>query len=679
MGARNTDQSSMIRNGREERRTFGEEVIRHLVPWMMLPLLLLVGFLAHLAWGSSSSLPLISAVMGVAVTGVSLVAWTVAARHHVPGPLHIVGTVAAAGMWIVLATVIGPVTHPVGDMLGLLGAFAAFSWNVRIGLARPTREDGEAKTPGAHAKALLSSLGVKGAKMQATEVNEARIAGTLQLDGQSTVEDAQKRAPQLATALQVPKAGVRFTEDPTNAGQAQFTVALRDVLKESTPWPGPSAVRGTAFDPIPMGLYETGEVMLKTLADADGAKHELTQGITGSGKSSGTKIELAEDMTRRELGIIVIDPVKGLQSFGRAARGLSKLIIDEDKGRRFLERLPKVIRERADYLGAHGYKGWQPGCGLTYLVVQVEEASTFLADMDDDVVKSIVKAARSVGISVKISLQRPSFDEISTTVRSQLGTVTCYGIGSDDAVCMLPENVQNAGADPRQWGDTQPGCCYIAGTGLSAAQQSTPLRTYDVTDEQLEQIANTYGPHMDPIDEITTAAFGTLWARLGDPVELVDQLKRGILGKGDAQPASNDGAVPATSDNTDNESDDTWTVGEMKLVTPDPAPEVAAAIDDEVTGLDVEMQFGPTATSEVATEDARRAVADRIAEIEQVGNDVITVPDLFELVRSGMRSRSWFRKELLRLVEVGRLTDRGGGEFGIVPTGDDGDVPALAA
>ena len=38
-----------------------------------------------------------------------------------------------------------------------------------------------------------------------------------------------------------------------------------------------------------------------------------------------------------------------------------------------------------------------------------------------------------------------------------------------------------------------------------------------------------------------------------------------------------------------------------------------------------------------------------------------------ELVRSRIRSRVWFRKELLRLVAAGRLTDEGAGVFGIVP------------
>lgn len=40
------------------------------------------------------------------------------------------------------------------------------------------------------------------------------------------------------------------------------------------------------------------------------------------------------------------------------------------------------------------------------------------------------------------------------------------------------------------------------------------------------------------------------------------------------------------------------------------------------------------------------------------GHD-ISVGDFAELPRSGIRSRGWFRKELRRLLDVGRLTDKG--------------------
>src|SRR5699024_9945960 len=386
------------------------------------------------------------------------------------------------------------------------------------------KTNNEQKTPSHHGKNLLDSLGVKGAGFTPTEIEPSRVAGEIEMDGSSTSEDVQKKSHHMAAALGVPKAGVRITPDDSNAGKAELSVALHDVLGSSTPWPGPAHPGGTPFDPVPIGMYETGKVATKTVANEAGAKHEIQQGITGSGKSEGSGVELAELMSRRETAIIVIDTVKGIQSFGEAADGLHGLITDVQLGHPIIKRPKHVIKSRTDYLGAHGYKAWKPGCGLTFLLLQIEEAPIFLEDLDGDELKAVAKAARSAGISLKISLQRPSFDELDTTTRSQFGGVACYGMASDDGVCLLPDAVQDAGADPRQWGDRQPGCLYLSGAGISTALAATPLRTYVREGTAMSRIAAHYGPQMDPIDAITRQAFGGLWDKIPNPREHVDAI-----------------------------------------------------------------------------------------------------------------------------------------------------------
>lgn len=660
----------------DERPAIRDVVARHTLPWIPLPLMLGAGALAHLAWGDTSGLPLVTAGLSVGTVGIAAGAWSISKKHGAPVGAHISGTVSTAGLWLVLATVWG-ITPTVASLWALIGPLFALSWNVRMAI-KPRRQEGngEPKSPRAAGRALMAALGVKGTDMVPTEVGQARVAGVLEVDGSNTIDDVQKKAHQLAAAVGAPKAGVRINGDPTNASRGEFSVTLRDVLRESTPWPGPTHVGGTPFDPVPMGLDETGQVRTKTVADPAGAKHEIVQGITGAGKSSGTKVELCELMPRRETGIIVIDTVKGIQTFGPAARGLAKLVIDPKLAEKVLIRLKShVIRARTDYLGAHDLSEWQPGCGLTFLSVQVEEAATFLADMDDEEIKGIVRAARSAGIRIVISLQRPSHDEISTTVRSQFGSVTCYGMNPDDVVCLLPSDVEEAGADPRQWADRQPGCNYYTGTGISTAQASTALRNYNIDVSTMRQHAATYGPHMDPIDPVTVKAFGDLWTRLGDPVDVVERAKAKALGTGPARPAierpANDEGDTVTSHNdTGDPDEDHLTEEDMGVHTPDPDPDMQTTIDDDVDPIDVDVPFGEP-TDEVATDQARAAVAARIAELEQADADTVRATDFAELVRSGIRSRGWFRKELLRLVKRGRLTDEGAGVFGIVPIDPD--------
>src|SRR5699024_7980051 len=113
---------------------------------------------------------------------------------------------------------------------------------------------------------------------------------------------------------------------------------------------------------------------------------------------------------------------------------------------------------------------------------------------------------------------------------------------------------------------------------------------------------------------------------------------------------------------------------DMNLQTPDPDPDVPGSIDDEITPLgDVTIQFGQPETTEASPDEARRAVADRIAELQADGSYIVCAPDFNDLVTCGMRARSWFRKEMLPVGDVGRLTHEGQGKFGIVADAEDTD------
>lgn len=696
---------------------FRVALVRFAVPWVLLLLLLPVGAVAHAAWSTAPALPWITAVFALAVAGLSCLAWVVTSRNRL-GPVgraHAAVTVAVVGAWLLLAVVVGPWTRGVIDAWGLGGFVLAISWSLRLALHRPPRkEDGEetgSMSPARAGRVLMTSLGMRGDGLVVDEVSPHRIGGRLALtSGEHTVDDAQKRSHQVAAALGIPKSGVRFTENPQDASAPEFSFTLRDVLGESVPWPGPSHIGGTPFDPIPMGLYETGAVMTKKVIDGSGAKHELIQGMSGAGKSAGAKVEICEHMTRRETALIVIDTVKGIQGFGPAAPGLSLFLTDEKRAAKFMHRLPAVIKGRAGYLGAHGLSEWAPGCGLSYLVVQIEEAGNLIAAIGDDNLTLVVKAARSAGMSIKVSLQRPSYDEISTTARGQLGTVTCYGMANDDPVCLLPEAVQDAGADPRQWGDRQPGCCYVAGTGISIGQAATPLRNYEIPNARFAAHAAEWGPRMDPIDTITTGLLGELWTRRIPPVQLVEQTRAAALrGAGqvvdgqvirfrpadagqdtdrDADPDDRAGADrwdgrddladDLDDDEIDDDAADPTTVTPQDMgIEPDPDDDgTTPDLDEDVESVadDADFRFGPAPAAPVSVEQARAAVAARLVEVEAEGRDTVSVPDLADLVTSGMRSRAWFRKELIRLCKLGRLAEQDeAGVFLIVPLDEDDD------
>ncbi|MBQ1164492.1 conjugal transfer protein TraB, partial [Streptomyces sp. A73] len=74
---------------------------------------------------------------------------------------------------------------------------------------------------------------------------------------------------------------------------------------------------------------------------------------------------------------------------------------------------------------------------------------------------------RSAGISVIISLQRPSATSMPTDVREQLGGVFCFGVkGSPTADLALPDDVRDAGARPEAWENRKPGYNYLVAPGV---------------------------------------------------------------------------------------------------------------------------------------------------------------------------------------------------------------------
>lgn len=695
----------VLAGAQDDVMTLRANLIKIAVPWVLLLVVLAAGAVAHAYWGADAVLPWITSALTLAVAGLTWLSWVVTAKNRF-GPLgraHVAVTVAATGVWLLLAIVLSPWTRGVIDAFWFGGAVLALSWNLRGVIHRPARKSGDGDedgptTPRKAGARFMASLGMKGDNIVPEEVNEFRVGGRLALtSGNHTFEDAQKLAPKIATALGIPMAGVRIAENTDNAAEPEFSFTLRDVLNKSIPWPGPAHVGGTPFDPIPMGVYETGKPMRKTVADKTGAKQEITQGMTGAGKSSGAKIELAEHMTRRETALMVVDTVKGLQTFAWAAPGLALFIIDTAKAQALLMKLMKVVTGRASWLGARGLSEWRPGCGLSFLVVQIEEAGNLLAEIGDEELELLVKAARSAGVRIVVSLQRPSHDQISTTARAQLGTVTCYGMASDDPVCMLPDAVTDAGANPRKWNDRQPGCCYVAGTGISVGDAATPLRNYDAEMAQLEAHAADWGPRMDPVDPVTTALLGELWTRRERPVDMVRRLREQSLRTGPAGFGVTEGRAGelddeqienANNQDQDDHHQDDEDQDEVMQVTPD---EMGIELDDderdpddmtidsEIEPLDgdVNITFGrPGAKVPVTV--ARAALAARLAEIEASGVDTAKAPDFTELVKSGMRSRAWISKELKRLVRIGRLAETAEtGQFRIIPgvADPDGDSP----
>ncbi|WP_158895999.1 hypothetical protein [Amycolatopsis anabasis] len=571
--------------------------------------------------------------------------------------------------------------HPTIDLWLILAVLVGLSWNIRLA----AKGDGDsAAGPGKLGRQLMASLGMAGSDLRVQRHDENRVTAALELaPGEQTAADAQGVREKLAGAVGIPTHRVTMVPDDEDPNRVETTLMLRDVLKHPIPWPGPSRPGGTVFEPYIMGVCSDGTASEKYVAMVEGTEQELEIGTTGSGKTMNGLVEVAEAISRRESATIVIDFVKGIMNFGCLAAGLYKFIVDRPTAERFFRELPRAIKRRGNYLGSRGYTEWRPGCGLTFLTVRVEEAS-FLVDFAN--IDQVAKAARQVGIRLIWSTQRPIHTEMSTVLRAMLTTTTCYGVGDDFDTGVLPEDVEAAGADPFKWKNTRRGYHYLIQGGMDVPlrKKAMPRRGFRPYSEAeaaregltgkvltLDQHARSCNP--DPLDDVTVDSFGAWFRNLPAPLEVVraQQVQFGWLADDttDRIPAPQQVPPPREPDDPAGSGEQFGESYEEAVEqdgaaggteVEDPAPEVKTDMETPLPDSPADIQFGsPGDGPECSTEEVRKMVADRIAELEQSGRETVRPRDFASLYNrpksKRIRSHGWFSKELRKLEKAGRL------------------------
>lgn len=629
-----------------------------------------LGAAGWLVWGTGDRSGLPWVVIGLTLSAVvltALVAHIARTRHN---QLHLdlahsVTTVALSAVFLISAVIAGPWTHPLLDLWGFGGITLASTWSIRMFMEA---RDKQAHTDGrpsrrSAAAALMAAHGLDiDAEVVAATPDRIDIAfDTTDSPDELLPEDVAARGKHVAVSLGVPARGVSVAADAEHAGRGTMRIVRRDILRDPLPWPGPSHPGGTPFDPIVMGVYQDGVLVEKTIADETGARHELTQGMPGSGKSNGARIELCELMTREETFLIAIDVVKKTQVLGILAEGLGLLLTETTTARAFVRRLRKLVAGRTDYLAAKNLDSWRPGCGLSFLVLLIEEASEL--DVSEKEMEALSKAARSGGIRLKWSLQRSTHTQVSTVLRAMLGGASVYGCSDAEGDNAIPDEVRDAGADPNQWRDEWPGCNYLIVKGIPFARKVTPLRDYEADRGQMAAHSAYWGPRMDPLDPVTAGLLGDLWTKRVPPVEVVRRAKAAALDtEVPAAVPQPDASVPVDGE-LDDDADQAPTDEELGVTTEDLNPTMQVDASKPLPELKGNIPFsaeqavarGPM--TEVEVTEARQIVADRIAAAERDGRQEIRPTDFADLYASEpkLRSRAWFRKELQRQVELGRL------------------------
>ncbi|MGW8506309.1 plasmid transfer protein TraB [Streptomyces sp. CLCI03] len=629
----------------------------YLPPWLGVGTVGITGAAANLVWEGDTGMGVLLTLGSVALTGST---WWAARSTGKERRLHSAITVAAGSSWFTSAALFGPSW----DMWFVGGIVGALSWNVR----QIMRRDPDGAKAASSDGGLLEKVGLAKAKFGEAKVEPNRVTVPLALEGgEQTNEDAARALARIASALDLPTTAIRYSPDPDSARRGDLVIVPMDMLSEIVLWEGPALPGGSIADPLVIGRYDNGDPLMMWLpADVPAGRngtHLLIAGGTGSGKGDGALNVLTEILSRKDVVVWLSDP-KSFQDFRPLLPGIDWAVEAGAGTEAMVEAVQAVIPARTRWLGLHKYRAWEPVCagtqdnpqhsckpngpcgceGMPYLVTWFEEAANTLRALGDDAFTGIAQEARSAGVSLVVSLQRPSHDQMSTSTRASLPSVLCFGVDKRDEGFALPDEVLDAGAHPGVWGNRRPGYCYLVTPGVDEALYASPARTRRFTWDSvslMETLAAWAGRNGAKPDPITAGAAAS------------------VVGKAYTERARHQ------EQNSVADEDEETTVSRLddEDLDIDPREELPPPRPGEE-----DVPFGQLEGRDLNADQARDVLEEILAEYESAGTMVIGPVDVLKHGERLGRKRGWVSGELQRLIQDGRLAITAKpGRYRIVP------------
>ncbi|MGC5033097.1 conjugal transfer protein TraB [Micromonospora sp. DT229] len=585
---------------------------------------------AHAYWADSPAVAGAAAagltLAGTALTGLT---WRAAAARGIVRQATATLSCIAGSAWTIGAMLAAPWERPWLDMW-LIGAPVA---SIAMAVVRVMRSggDGDQADNGGLKEAVKS---LRGARFGRPRIDGARATAPVVLEAGTTAADLASDRGALASALDVRTTAVRIIPDPDSAQRATVSVVPVDQLADTLHWPGPSAPGQSIADaPVRLGVMEDGEP-LEIWLPGDHSKgrnsvHLSVVGMSGAGKTELVLNLCADVLTRSDVRLVVTDTRKGDQLPEWLRKSAHEAHLDGEAAEDYMEDLPRIIAERARYLGQRGLKQWVKGCGLPYVVVVNFEAAGLVANNGTFV--DVTESARSVGICLLVELQRATHDRFPTSARANISARICLGVARpEDAEAALSESTLDAGAAPWEWKNMKPGYLYAELPGVEQERWSMPAR----------------------------AAI----ARSEDDRAAVVAQHRHIPAPGQPEAAPRREDPPVT---TTPLADDDQEKRELNkaLDLADPPDDVDPAQPITIPADMPRLALGQLRTPPMGTEEARAWMRDYLLRLHDEGVDRIRPSELGDVIEATGLTAAWVGKELRRLTSgpdaLLQKTDRG--------------------
>jgi hypothetical protein len=433
--------------------------------------------------------------------GSSVSAWLIATFGARLGLASIVERAYAAivtfgiGGWLTAATVVGPLTAPLPQILGIGTLILAVPWWAhRRRRAKVRVERKLAAWPD-----IARTIGLIGSEVMSATVDVWGWRARFRLARGQTITDVTNRIPAIESCLGTYRGSVRVYPTPDDlANRFELRVLDTDPHADAIPWPGPSI--GSITEPIDLGPFEDATPCRVSFL----RRHAIFGGTTGSGKSGGLNVLLANLTACPDVVIWAIDLKRGME-LGPWHDCIDRLATTAEQAKALLRDAVAIKEARAEFLAAHGQRVWEPTPQMPALVIIIDEYAELAEQapeaMDDT--DSLARIGRAVAVTMIAATQRPTQEAMGKgAVRSQMDLRICFRVREPrDVDLVLGQGMLKAGWNAHKL--DAPGKFLISATEHRIPRRA---RAYLVTDETVTATSARHTQIRRQLDRISRNA-----------------------------------------------------------------------------------------------------------------------------------------------------------------------------
>jgi hypothetical protein len=361
---------------------------------------------------------------------------------------------------------------------------------------------------------MESGRQLNGAKLHPLKLTSTRIKTEVRLrpghQEPKLVEDVRGL---LASLNHLPPTSVIPLPNPRDFSKVYLDFVIQDVLAKTRTWSGPNGAwtknaksglwektgkpqwTSIGQKAIQFGLYEDGvlaEIFQPASKKLDKTlSHVAFEGMNGSGKSNVARLAVTAGVLMYDVVDWVIDPKKAEQTMGCASGALEWFAITEAEAVDLINFVVRLITAKARYLGELGFDEWEPGCGLPFHRIWIEEGNLVAGLLGSDM-EDAANLARSAGVAINGSFQRMHHESVPTGFRAAFPESMSFGVTKLADAFILPDELSDAGCDPSQWKNHQKGKLYWNSAAVELERKVMEVRSFLVENKLAEVVCAEY-------------------------------------------------------------------------------------------------------------------------------------------------------------------------------------------